>query len=162
MRRKLSFLAVIAGSVLVLTGCPPAAPIFRMASNGPDWKTPCEQCKQMKTGLVYCSNISSFYVFFGPPVGRTIASAVITIEWNKKTPSGFQVVKGTVANADVFNYSNAVCGNQGWGAHIVPSNILAGFQLNAADNSFVVNVTVLYVGQSDYSAPMRWVIYFLG
>lgn len=157
-RNYLFFSLLLILSTIFLACCPPA-PIFRLASNGPDYtKIPCADCQEIQTGRTDCANISSFYVFFDAPTGYTIESASVKVSWGK---GGTQVL-GTVAKEDIFPPSTTVCNHKGWGVHIVPSDIFPGFSPHPGDNIFKVQVGVRYVGKSKGSAIMERIIYFLG
>ncbi len=162
MKKMLTLVAVFATLGILLVACTPPAPIFRSASNGPNYKIACAQCQEIQAGRTDCANLGSFYVFFDAPAGRTIQTAKVTISWDRRTMSGSQTLTGTVPDADVFNSTTTVCGNNGWGAHIQPSAILSGFAPNAGDNSILITVTVRYSGETTDSAPMTRLIYFLG
>lgn len=158
MKKKLFILLLLILSTNFLA-CPPPAPIFRLASNGPDYtKVPCADCQEIQSGRTDCANISSFYVFFDAPTGYTIESASVRVYW---WDDG-KWIAGTVAKTDIFPPSTTICNHQGWGVQIVPSDIFSGFSPNPGDNRFKVRIGVSYVGISKGSAIMERIIYFLG
>ncbi len=158
MQKKYLFISVLLMLSSFFLSCSSSAPIFRLASNGSDYtKIPCSDCQEIQTGRTDCANISSFYVFFDAPSGHTIDSACVKVSWSKED----MLIVGTVEQKDIFPLSKTVCNHKGWGAHIIPSDILHRYTPNASDNQFEVQISVRYVGESKVSDIMKRTIYFI-